>query len=122
MSLTTVEAHLRAALAACDLKGTRLLVARFLWRVLYAADPRPALHRVAECAAHAARATADMLAEFAKYRSLVAYLPASAVPAAAMARINEWAAAHGWGAVPQDIRVYHGALGAAETPVDEPAH
>lgn len=122
MSLTSVDAHLRAALAACDLKGTRLLVARFLWRVLYAADPRPALERVKECVAHVARATADMLAEFAKYRGYVAYLPASAIPAGAMDTINQWAAAHGWGAIPQDVRVYHGALRAAETPVDDPAH
>lgn len=122
MSVTSVDAHLRAALAGCDLKGTRLFVARFLWRVLYAADPRPALHRIAECALHAARATAEMLAEFAKYRSLVAYLPVSAVPASAMEHINRWAAQHGWGAVPQDVRVYHAALGASETPIDDHVH
>lgn len=117
MSLASVDAHLRAALHACDLRGTRLLVARFLWRVLYLADPRPALERIAECAARAAAATRELLDEFAKYRGLVAYLPAAAVPAAAMDRINAWAAQHGWGAVPQDLAVYHAALRASDDPV-----
>lgn len=122
MSLTSVDTLLRAALHACELKGTRLLVARFLWRVLYALDPRPAMDRIAECAARAAAATQDLLVEFANYRSLVAYVPASAVPASAMDKINAWAAQHGWGAVPQDVRVYHGALRACDTPIDERAH
>lgn len=117
--METVDAHLRASLHGTALPGTRLLVARFLWRVLYALDPRPVLERIAECAHRAAHATHDMLAQFAKYRSLVAYLPASAVPAAAMAQINAWAHEHGWGAVPQDVAVYHGALRAADTPVSE---
>ena len=41
------------------------------------------------------------------------------IPAAAMAQINAWAHDHGWGAVPQDVTVYHGALRAADTPVCE---
>lgn len=119
--METVDHHLRAALARCDLAGTRLFVARFLWRVLYAADLRPLLERIQECAHRAAMATREMLSEFAKYRSLVAYVPASAVPTSAMEHINRWAAEHGWGAVPQDVTVYHGALRAADAPVDEKA-
>ena len=117
--MDTVDAHLRAALEGTPLKGTRLFLARFLWRVLYLADPRPVLERIAECANLATAATHEALAEFAKYRSMFMCVPLALVPASTMGLINKWASECGWSAVPQDLAVYHGALRAAETPVSD---
>lgn len=120
MSLTTVEAHLRAALAACDFKGTRLLVARFLWRVLYAADPRPALERIAECVRSAAAATREHLAKFAEARSW-SLLPSFAIVGERRKEITAFIAAQGWGD-PTDLKPYHAAMYICEQPIDDPVH